>query len=217
MSIESEFWIEGWRPHSITTMYHNFYHSAWALVTKYNWGTLDAETLVKELKGIVLNLHEHKHMREGPNLADSHVVMGRLGRNPDVRATKNGNRVITFSIATDVGFGESRDTTWYSCTLWESVSPRAFAFMERYGQKGGLWVVCGKNLKLDSYETQGDVRHAIRMEVTDLQFGPSGKKKSGDDEDSGSKWDDSPQAQRAKEAREREKNDAPLESEEVPF
>ena len=40
-------------------------------------------------------------------------VIGRLGKNPDVRYTETGTAVSNFSVASDVGYGDKKVTEWF--------------------------------------------------------------------------------------------------------
>lgn len=45
------------------------------------------------------------------------TLSGRLGRDAELKETGNG-KVINFSVATDVGYGDRKETIWVDCAKW---------------------------------------------------------------------------------------------------
>lgn len=76
---------------------------------------------------------------------NSIIITGKLGADPQVRSARNGRRFITFSVAVEVGYGDSRETVWWSCSSWEKDDP--FTFLERFGKKGQSVAVTGKDIR----------------------------------------------------------------------
>ena len=68
-------------------------------------------------------------------------LVGRLGRDPDVRYTAGGQAVATFSLATDrPGRAEAQaDTDWHEIVCWEQQAE----FAGQYLSKGRLVLVAG--------------------------------------------------------------------------
>lgn len=46
------------------------------------------------------------------------IVMGRVGSEPELRYTPDGNGICNMSVAVQTGFGEKRYTTWYRASLF---------------------------------------------------------------------------------------------------
>jgi len=46
------------------------------------------------------------------------TCVGRLGRDAQIRETPSGDQVTSFSLATNVGYGESKTTMWIACSIW---------------------------------------------------------------------------------------------------
>lgn len=69
---------------------------------------------------------------------NSIVIVGRLGQDPEIRATKNGMQVASFSVATD-RYG--RDVTdWHRVTCFAEQADFAAAYL----RKGSLVAVLGR-------------------------------------------------------------------------
>lgn len=46
------------------------------------------------------------------------IIIGNLGRDPEMRFTPNGDPVTSFSVATSRKYGEKDETTWFRVTVW---------------------------------------------------------------------------------------------------
>lgn len=96
------------------------------------------------------------------------ILIGRLGKDPEVRSMENGRKVASFSVATDDSY-KDRDgnkverTDWHNVVFW---GPQA-EIAERFLQKGKLVYVEGK-LKTRSYEQDGVTKYTT--EVLGNQF-----------------------------------------------
>ena len=82
------------------------------------------------------------------------ILVGNVGRDPDIQQTKNGTKVAHFSLATNRrppanGDGEER-TDWHRLTLWN----RLAQFAEDHIGTGDRIYVEGR-LEYDSYERDG--------------------------------------------------------------
>ncbi len=89
------------------------------------------------------------------------ILVGHLGKDPEVRALDNGTKVARFSVATtesykDRNTGERVDNTeWHNVTLWRGLAEVA----ENYLKKGQLVYIEGK-LQTRSYEQDGVTKYA---------------------------------------------------------
>ena len=56
-----------------------------------------------------------------------HIIVGRLGRDAELRFTPQGKAVANFSLASDTGWGEYKTTMWTRVSVWgnqaESLTP----------------------------------------------------------------------------------------------
>ncbi|HEU5424571.1 MAG TPA: single-stranded DNA-binding protein [Nitrolancea sp.] len=68
-------------------------------------------------------------------------LVGRLGRDPELRHTATGQPVVRFSLATDrpTRAGAPPETDWHEIICWEAQAE----FAERYLTKGRLVLVAG--------------------------------------------------------------------------
>ena len=92
------------------------------------------------------------------------ILVGRLGKEPEVRNLENGAVVANFSIATSEVFkdkttGERRETTeWHNIVLWRGLAEIA----QKYLHKGDMIYVEGK-LKTRSWEKDGVTRYTTEI------------------------------------------------------
>jgi len=99
------------------------------------------------------------------------IVIGNLGRDPEMRYTPNGQGVTSFSIASSRKYttssGERREETeWFNCSVFGKLADTC----NQYLSKGKQVYVEGR-LSSRTYQTQGgETRHSLDINVTDVQF-----------------------------------------------
>ena len=99
------------------------------------------------------------------------IVIGNLGRDPEMRYTPNGQGVTSFSIASSRKYttsaGEQREETeWFNCSAFGKLADTC----NQYLSKGKQVYVEGR-LTSRTYQTQsGETRHSNDINVTDVQF-----------------------------------------------
>jgi single-strand DNA-binding protein len=65
----------------------------------------------------------------------AHVIIpGNLGRDAEYKQTQSGQELCRFTVASDSGFGDSKQTTWFDVTKWGKGS-RGLADLLRKGSK----------------------------------------------------------------------------------
>jgi single-strand DNA-binding protein len=115
------------------------------------------------------------------------IIVGNLGRDPELRYTPQGTAVCNFSVATTEKrrdkSGEYQDvTTWFRVTLWDKKAEVA----AKYLQKGKPVYIEGR-LKLDEWtDRDGNNRYTLDVTATDMQFiGSASDRDSGYSSDTG--------------------------------
>ena len=99
------------------------------------------------------------------------IVIGNLGRDPEMRYTPNGQGVTSFSIASNHRYttaaGEQREETeWFNVNAWG----RLAELCNQYLTKGRQVYVEGR-LSSRSYQRQdGQLRFVNEIRLTDVQF-----------------------------------------------
>ena len=59
---------------------------------------------------------------------------GRLAADPDLRYTPGGEPVLSFRVASDIGFGERKTTNWFNCTFWGKQGESLKNYLKRGSQ-----------------------------------------------------------------------------------
>ena len=67
-------------------------------------------------------------------------LLGRLGKDAELRYTPAGKEVLTFSLATDDGFGESKRTIWFNVSMFGERTVK----LQEYLKKGTQVYVDGR-------------------------------------------------------------------------
>ena len=103
------------------------------------------------------------------------VVMGRLGRDPELRHTQTGTPVASFSLAVDRDFknketGE-RETDWIDVVAWRSTGE----FASKYLAKGRVAVVEGRLQIREWTDKEGNKRRSAEIVASNVYFADSKK------------------------------------------
>lgn len=89
------------------------------------------------------------------------ILVGNLGKDPDIRTLENGTKVGTFSIATNESYKDKNDqwqtlTEWHNVVVWRGLAERA----ERELKKGAMVYIEGK-LTHRRYQDKDGVERSI--------------------------------------------------------
>ncbi len=119
------------------------------------------------------------------------IIVGRLGRDPEMRYTPDGTAVVNFNVATDRvwydadGKKEQR-TTWYRVTAWKRLAETC----NQYLSKGRLVMVVGELQEPKPYQGRDGVWHAsLDLRADSVKFLESKdiKQRDGEAEESAKK------------------------------
>jgi single-strand DNA-binding protein len=92
------------------------------------------------------------------------ILVGRLGKDPEVRTLENGTPVANFTMATSESYkdkttGERKEVTeWHNIVLWRGVAEVA----AKYLHKGDMVYIEGK-LRTRSWEKEGVTRYTTEI------------------------------------------------------
>ena len=112
------------------------------------------------------------------------IIVGNLGRDPELRYTPQGVAVCNFSLATNEKkrdkAGELQDvTTWFRVTLWRNQAENA----AKYLTKGRPVYIEGRLGVEEWTDRDNNNRYTLDVQATDMQFISAGPR--GDEEYSG--------------------------------
>jgi len=92
------------------------------------------------------------------------ILVGRLGKDPEVRNLENGAAVANFTLATSESYkdkttGEKKEITeWHNVVLWRGLAE----ISQRYLHKGDMVYIEGK-LRTRSWEKEGVTRYTTEV------------------------------------------------------
>jgi len=98
------------------------------------------------------------------------ILIGNLGKDPEIRRLENGAVIATFSLATSESFtdkstGEKKEITdWHDIVLWRGLAEVA----EKYIRKGAKIYIEGKLKKRSWQDKEGNTRYATEVVGDDL-------------------------------------------------
>jgi len=104
-----------------------------------------------------------------PNLNRVQII-GRLGKDPETRTTKNGAAVVSFSVAVDRMWksrdGESRkETDWFNVEAWGKLGQ----ICQKFLGKGRLVFIEGR-LLTTRWENEGETRYFTKVVANSMQM-----------------------------------------------
>ena len=109
------------------------------------------------------------------------IIVGNLGKDPELRYTPQGTAVCSFSVATNEKrrdkSGESQDaTTWFRVTLWNKQAETA----SKYLTKGSQIYIEGR-LRVEEWtDRDNQTRQSLEVNASDMQFIGSNPNRSDD-------------------------------------
>jgi single-strand DNA-binding protein len=104
-----------------------------------------------------------------PNLNRVQII-GRLGKDPEEKSTKNGSSFVVFSVAVDRRWknrdGEMRkETDWFNVEAWGKLGE----ICREYLSKGRLVFLEGR-LRTSRYEHEGETRYFTKVIANRMQM-----------------------------------------------
>jgi single-strand DNA-binding protein len=135
------------------------------------------------------------------------ILIGNLGKDPDVITFENGVKKATFSLATTESYKNKEgnrvdQTEWHNIVMWRGLADIA----ERYLHKGNQIYLEGK-LKTRSYEQDGIKKYITEIFVDNMTM--LGSKRDGENQDAGTN--------KPAQAQQTEENDIQVPEDDLPF
>ena len=118
------------------------------------------------------------------------LLIGHLGKDPELKYTEKGTAYCTFSVATTESYKDENGnkvdkTEWHNMVAWRKLAEICGQYLKK-----GSKIYCEGKLQTDSYEKDGVKRYSTKIVMTDmtmLDSKPSGDKVSEEVNDSISK------------------------------
>ena len=94
------------------------------------------------------------------------IIVGYLGRTPEIRYTPQGTAVCSFSVATTEGKGNNAVTTWFKATCWNKTAEIA----NQYLHKGSQVYLEGRLKQTEYTDQEGGKKTSLEVTVSELHF-----------------------------------------------
>lgn len=98
------------------------------------------------------------------------VLLGFLGKTPELKVLESGKSVCSFSVATSETYKDKAgtkvtDTEWHNCTAWNKTAD----IISKYFTKGSKIYLEGK-IKTEFWEKNGEKRESKKVIVSNFDF-----------------------------------------------
>jgi single-strand DNA-binding protein len=98
------------------------------------------------------------------------MLIGHLGKDPELKYTEKGTAYCNFSIATDESYKDENGnkvdrTEWHNIVTWRKLAE----ICQQYLKKGSK-IYCEGKLQTDSYEKDGIKRYSTKIVMTDMSM-----------------------------------------------
>jgi single-strand DNA-binding protein len=98
------------------------------------------------------------------------MLIGRLGKDPELKYTEKGTAYCNFSLATDESYKDENGnkvdrTEWHNIVTWRKLAE----ICQQYLKKGSK-IFCEGKLQTDSYEKDGIKRYSTKIVMTDMSM-----------------------------------------------
>lgn len=100
------------------------------------------------------------------------TIMGRLTKDPELRTTKSGVAVASFTLAVERDFKDSsgeKTTDFLDCVAWKNTAE----FVSKYFSKGRMAVVSGRLQIREWMDKEGGKRKSAEVVADNVYFGDS--------------------------------------------
>lgn len=94
------------------------------------------------------------------------IMIGRLGKDPEIRSTQTGKQVASFSLACTEKWSGGERTEWNDCVAWEGLAK----IVGDYCTKGKQVAIQGSLYTEEWTDKEGKKRTSKKIRVTSLQL-----------------------------------------------
>lgn len=92
----------------------------------------------------------------------SFTVTGALGRDAELKQTRDGQDILSFNVASTQGYGDEKRTNWWRCTLWGKRGTKIAQYLLK-----GVKVTVQGELLIGEYE--GKPQFDVRVNEVEFQ------------------------------------------------
>jgi len=104
---------------------------------------------------------------------DQTIIVGNVGKNPEMRYIQSGKAVTEFSVAVSRGWGEKKDTIWFKVTTWEKLAEVCNEFVTK-----GMPVLCEGHVVAEAWmKKDGEPVSELKLTAHTVKFLGKGESK----------------------------------------
>lgn len=103
-------------------------------------------------------------MKEGTNMLNLGLIMGRLTTTPELKTTTGGKTVTSFNVAVDRG--KDKPTDFIPCVAWENTAE----FIAKYFSKGNLICLRGTLQSRQYKDKNGSTHNVLELIISEVSF-----------------------------------------------
>jgi len=92
-------------------------------------------------------------------------LLGRLGKDVELKDLESDKKVAKFSLATDHGFGDKKVTDWHNVVVWDKLAENCQKFLK----KGSKVLIEGR-VTNRSWEADGVKKYITEVVAHNVQF-----------------------------------------------
>ena len=105
------------------------------------------------------------------------TIFGRLGTDPEIRFTSNGQKVTTLRVATNSRKGAKDETIWWRVTVWGENFEKLISFLK----KGSAVIIVGELSKPEIFtDKEGKSQVSLNITASNVMFSPFGRTDRGE-------------------------------------
>jgi len=93
------------------------------------------------------------------------ILIGRVGKDPEIKTTQTGKKVASFSLATGKKINGVDVTQWHNLIFWEKLAE----IVEKYIKKGAQIMVEGE-INYRSYDKDGQTRYITEIVCNQMEM-----------------------------------------------
>ena len=93
------------------------------------------------------------------------ILMGHLGKDPDMKYTPDGKAVTSFSLATTKKINKEPKTEWHNITAWGKLAEICAQFLQR-----GSKILCEGEINYQNWEKDGQKHYKTVITISNMEM-----------------------------------------------
>lgn len=99
------------------------------------------------------------------------TATGRVGKDAELRSLNSGDKILSFSVGSDIGYGDKKQTIWLDCSIFGARGEKLAQFLT----KGTSVTVIGEFGQRTYQNKQGETVSAVTVKVMEVALQGGGQ------------------------------------------